>query len=290
VNFALYKPVSYERVLSTLRAAQGVLFRDKRRKARATVHTQATIDYAGVENDRATLVDLAEDGMAVNFGKRLPPTCKVYFQFQLPGQSLTVRLSGVVMWQDWNGRAGVQFVDVPGTSRRILSGWLQNNLADTPKRELADEAVQVEHSIRPSEEAMSAGAGASGEKKESKSHDRDALNRLRLEPSNRRGQTRYACRLGAEVYQQGSSVRNYCHLSDLSPGGCYLEMSLAFPAGTPIEITVRTQEMKLRLSGLVKASHPGYGMGVSFKLNTKDERHGVQQLMDFVAGAAESNS
>ena len=195
------------------------------------------------------------------------------------------------MWQDWNGRAGVQFVDVPKTSRRILSEWLHSNLADAPKRELADEGVQVEHSIRPSEEAMAATAGAnsSGEKKESKSHDRDALNRLRSEPSNRRGQTRYACRLGAEVYQQGSSVRNYCHLSDLSPGGCYLEMSLAFPAGTSVEITVRTQEMKLRLSGLVRASHPGYGMGVSFKLNTKDERQGVQQLIDFVAAAAESS-
>ena len=113
VNFVLYKPVSHERALSTLRAAQAVLFRDKRRKARAAVHTHATIDYAGGEQTRATLVDLAEDGMAVNFGKRLPPTCKVYFQFQLPGQTATVRLSGVVMWQDWNGRAGVQFVDVP---------------------------------------------------------------------------------------------------------------------------------------------------------------------------------
>src|SRR6266446_8147878 len=150
VNFVLYKPVSYERALSTLRAAQAVLFRDKRRKARATVHTQATIDYAGVERDRAALVDLAEDGMAVNFGKRLPPTCKVYFQFQLPGQTATVRLSGVVMWQDWNGRAGVQVVDVPQTSRRILSEWLQSNLADAPTRELAEEGVEVEHSIRES--------------------------------------------------------------------------------------------------------------------------------------------
>ncbi|HWY20911.1 MAG TPA: PilZ domain-containing protein [Candidatus Acidoferrum sp.] len=293
VNFVLYKPVSYERVLSTLRAAQAVLFRDKRRKARATVHTQATIDYAGVERDKATLVDLAEDGMAVNFGKRLPPTCKVYFQFQLPGQTATVRLSGVVMWQDWNGRAGVQFVDVPKTSRRIVSEWLQSNLADAPKRELAEEAVQVEHSIRPSESAIEADRQQAGKdsaaKQEVKDHNRDAVARLRSEPNNRRGQTRYACRLGAEVYQQGSSVRNYCHLSDLSPGGCYLEMPLAFPAGTPIEITVRTQEMKLRLSGLVKASHPGYGMGVSFKLNTKDERHGVQQLMDFVAATAESS-
>ncbi len=294
VNFVLYKPVSYERALSTLRAAQEVLFRDKRRKARATVHTQATVDYAGVERDRATLVDLAEDGMAVNFGKRLPPTCKVYFQFQLPGQKATVRLSGQVVWQDWNGRAGVQFVDVPQTSRRILSEWLQSNLADAPKRELAAQAVEVEHSIRPSDNSTEAERERAGNpstaKQEVKDHNRDAVARLRSEPSNRRVQTRYACRLGAEVYKQGSSVRNYCHLSDLSPGGCYLEMPLAFPAGTPVEITVRTQEMKLRLSGEVKASHPGYGMGVSFKLNTKDERQGVQQLMDFVAAAAESSS
>jgi CheY-like chemotaxis protein len=292
VNFVLYKPVSHERALSTLRAAQAVLFRDKRRKARATVHTQATVDYAGVERDRATLVDLAEDGMAVNFGKRLPPTCKVYFQFQLPGQTATVRLSGVVMWQDWNGRAGVQFVDVPQSARRILSQWLQGNLDNAPTRELAAEAVEVQHSIRESsvEADRHQPRNQYTAKQEVKDHNRDAVARLRSEPDNRRGQTRYACRLGAEVYQQGSSVRNYCHLSDLSPGGCYLEMPLAFPAGTPVEITVRTQEMKLRLSGLVKASHPGYGMGVSFKLNTKDERQGVQQLIDFVAATAESSS
>jgi hypothetical protein len=48
--------------------------------------------------------------------------------------------------------------------------------------------------------------------------------------------------------------------------------------------------MKLRLSGEVRASHPGYGMSISFTLNSKDERHGVQQLIDFVAAAAESSS
>ena len=293
VNFVLYRPVSYERALSTLRAAQAVLFRDKRRKARAAVHTQATIDYPGAERDRATLVDLAEDGMAVNFGKRLPPTSKVYFQFQLPGQTATVRLSGVVMWQDWSGRAGVQFVDVPQTSRRMLSEWLKKNLTDSPKQELAAGTVEVQHSTRPQESSVETDRHQARDqytaKQEVKEHDRDAVARLRSVPSNRRGQNRHACRLSAEVYRQGSSVRNYCHLSDLSPGGCYLEMPLAFPAGTPVEITVRTQEMKLRLSGDVRASHPGYGMGVSFKLNTKDERHGVQQLIDFVAAAAESS-
>lgn len=285
VNFVLYKPVSYERAASSLRAAQSVLYRDKRRKARATVHTQATIDYAGVEQARATLVDLAEDGMAVNFGKKVPPTCKVYFQFQLPGQTASVRLSGQVVWQDWNGRAGIQFVDVPQTSRRVLREWLQMNLADAPRQQLAAEEVPVEHSIRPSDDGA-LGTGR-GKKQDTRTSDGETATRLRDEADNRRGQTRYTCRLGAEVYQQGSSVRNYCHLSDLSPGGCYLEMTLAFAPETPVEITVRTQDMKLRLSGIVKSSHPGYGMGVSFHLNTKDERKGVQQLIDFVAAAAE---
>jgi len=39
-------------------------------------------------------------------------------------------------------------------------------------------------------------------------------------------------------------------------------MPLAFAAGAVVEIVVRTYEMKLRLSGEVKSSHPGYGMGV----------------------------
>jgi CheY-like chemotaxis protein len=291
VNFVLYKPVSHDRVLSTLRAAQTVLYRDKRRKARAAVHTHATIDYAGVERAKATLVNLAEDGMGVNFGKKLPPTCKVYFQFQLPGQMANVRLSGQVVWQDWNGRAGIQFVDVPQSSRRVLQEWLKMNAADAPKRGLATQELEVERSIKPSEDSASADRHVEKQLGDEQDAGRDgeAGARLSAEATNRRGQTRYACRLGAEVYQKGSSVRNYCHLSDLSPGGCYLEMPLAFAQGSPVEIVVRTHEMKLRLSGDVKASHPGYGMGISFKLNTKDERRGVQQLIDFVAAAAESS-
>jgi CheY-like chemotaxis protein len=293
VNFVLYKPLSYERVVSSLRAAHAVIYRDKRGKTRAPVHTQATIDYPGGEQQKATLVDLSDEGMAVNFGKRLPSSSKVYFQFQLPGQTARVRLSGQVMWQDWNGRAGVQFADVPQTSRRILTEWLQKNLADATKSELAVEAVEVEHSIRPSESPAEVdqhrAATQTVTKQEAQGRDEKARVRLRAEPSNRRGQTRYACRLGAEVYQQGSSVRNYCHLSDLSPGGCYLEMPLAFPTGTAVEITVRTQNIKLRLSGSVRASHPGYGMGISFTLSSPEQRDGVQQLIDFVAAAAESS-
>ena len=101
VNFVLYKPVAHDRALSSLRAARAVMRKEKRKSARATVHAQATIDYANVQQEKATLVDLAKDGMQVQFGKKLPPTNKVYFQFKLPQQPSSIRLSGQVIWQDW---------------------------------------------------------------------------------------------------------------------------------------------------------------------------------------------
>jgi hypothetical protein len=62
-------------------------------------------------------------------------------------------------------------------------------------------------------------------------------------------------------------------------------MPLVLASGSAVEITVRTHEMKLRVSGEVKTSHAGYGMGISFTLNTTEERQGVKQLIDFVAAA-----
>ena len=70
----------------------------------------------------------------------------------------------------------------------------------------------------------------------------------------------------------GIAVPHRCCLTDLSSGGCYLEVALPFPQGASLEIVVRTYELKLRLRGTVLASHPGYGMGVAFELNTQEER------------------
>ena len=290
VNFVLYKPVAYDRALSSLRAARAVMRKEKRKNARAAVHTHATVDYANVERETATLVDLGKDGMAVMFGKKLPPTSKVYFQFKLPGQTASVRLSGQLVWQDWNGRAGVQFVDVPKTSRRLLEEYLGANLpSDGEQREIPDVAVEVEEPLQMAtatvanqthgREHPTAGAHETELARAAASYASAA----EADANNRRGQTRYSCRIGAEVYRTGTSVPNHCCLTDLSAGGCYLEISLPFPQGSSVEILVRTFDLKLRLRGTVQASHPGYGMGIAFELNTKEEQSNVKKLTEYVA-------
>lgn len=295
VNFVLYKPVAYDRALSSLRAARSVMRKEKRKNARATVHTHATVDYANVEQEKATLIDLADDGMCVLFGKKLPPTSKVYFQFKLPGQSMSIRLSGQMIWQDWNGRGGVQFVDVPKTSRRLLTEYLGANRSSDVREELPDVTVDVEDPmiVTSGSAAIEHGFQAQGPQGQ-RSQEVAVAEPVAIveapDPNNRRSQKRYACRLGAEVYRTGTSVPTYCCLTDLSAGGCYLEVPLPFPKTSEVEIVVRTHEMKLRLRGTIQAAHPGYGMGVAFELKTKEEQANVAKLTDFVAATTEPSN
>jgi len=295
VNFVLYKPMAHDRVRSSLRAARAAMRKEKRKSGRARVHAHATVDYANVEQEKATLVNLAQDGMAVLFGKKFPPTCKVYFQFRLPDQTASIRLSGQVIWQAWNGRAGVQFVDVPKASRRLLTEFLSANLPPEAQQErLPEVTVEMEEPL-PQMAASVSEQTPGNEKHTAQSAAAQTMVAPRLsEPEtgadNRRTQARYACRLGAEVYRTGTSVPNHCCLTDLSSGGCYLEVSLPFPSRSSVEIVVRTYEMKLHLRGLVQASHPGYGMGVAFELNTKEDRDNVRKLTDFVAATQETSN
>jgi DNA-binding response OmpR family regulator len=290
VNFVLYKPVAHDRALTSLRAARALMRKDKRKNPRASVHTHAIVDYANVAQENATLVDLAKDGMAVRFGKKIPLSSKVYFQFKLPGQTSNVRLSGQIVWQDWNGIGGVQFADVPKTSRKLIDEFLASNIPSENPSEIADVPVEMEEIVAPMSMVMPehfpSNHGSSAEPIPH-THGASAPSvEENSDPNNRRTKTRYSCRVGAEVYLTGTPVPNHCCISDLSSGGCYLEVSLPFPTGSSVEIIVRTYEMKLNLRGVVQASHPGYGMGVAFELKTKEEQDNVKKLTEFVVATA----
>lgn len=289
VNFVLYKPIAYDRALSSLRAAREVMRKEKRKNARATVHAHATADYANIEQEKATLVDLAHDGMCVRFGKKVPPVSKVYFQFTLPGQRANIRLSGQVVWQDWSGRAGFQFMDVPKASRRLLTDYLSAHAPSHAKQPtFTDVTVEMEEPLQLATVSVAEQThGKPTTHGPSHYSDAQAAPLGSSDADNRRTQARYACRLGAEVYRTGIAVPHHCCLTDLSSGGCYLEGAMSFPQGSSVEIVVRTYELKLQVRGTVQASHPGYGLGVAFELKTRDEQANVKKLTDFVASTTE---
>ena len=260
INFILYKPISSERASASLQAARELMQRERRRHARVAIHAPASMDYAGAENVPATILDLSEDGIAIQCERKLPPRCKVYFQFTLPQHASKVRLSGQVMWQDSSGRVGIRFAEVPQLSRRSLAEWLRKN---TPSQKL-------------SYEDLPAGGGNSPRLK----HQASFAAGSTKPGGERRDRARLSCRLSADVSELGSDALQHCHISDISSNGCYLDTTIPLPVATEVEILIRNQDAKLRVYGVVRETHPACGMGILFIMTSPVERARVQDLVD----------
>ncbi len=269
-NFVLYRPLSSERTRISLRAARGLMRRERRRAPRTPIHSSANVAYPGAPELNAVLTDLSDGGTSFQTTNRLPSASKVYFEFALPGQQQLVRLSGEVAWQDSSGRTGIRFLDVPKASRRLMQTWLQQNAA-RPATGLPDQSSAGESS----EAQPSATQSRSEHEPRSESTDSAYLSNA----GNRREEQRFACKFGAEVYRLGTTVPNRCNLSDISEGGCYVEMPTPLSGQSGVEILVRTADTKLRIRGQVLATHPGFGMGVRFMFRDSGEREEILRLL-----------
>lgn len=81
---------------------------------------------------------------------------------------------------------------------------------------------------------------------------------------NRRQFPRRTCRIEAQVTTLDRSVRLPGAVTDISLGGCYVEMLAPLPCDTEIELSLNTGDGTLRVSGAVRSSQMGMGMGVAF--------------------------
>jgi c-di-GMP-binding flagellar brake protein YcgR len=70
-----------------------------------------------------------------------------------------------------------------------------------------------------------------------------------------------------------------CKLTDLSLGGCYLEMASPFPAGTKIVLSIRMGQLQVQVDGVVRVMHPEVGMGAEFVLKTALQREQVEKFI-----------
>jgi len=80
----------------------------------------------------------------------------------------------------------------------------------------------------------------------------------------RRGFPRHTCRIEALVAIEGTDMNSPAIASDISLGGCYLEMLSPFPVNSVIELTMNPSNATLHVHGQVRTSQNGMGMGISF--------------------------
>jgi DNA-binding response OmpR family regulator len=289
-NFVLYRPLSSERTRISLRAAGSLMRRERRRAPRTAVNSTANVAYPGAPETSAVLSDLSDGGTLLQTENRLPSTCKVYFEFELPGQKQLVRLSGEVAWQDSSGQTGIRFLDVPQASRRMIQTWLQRNTA-RPAAGVAEPPAAGKVSATPSshltesrtDSRTESGAEFKPELPPTAPAPGSRKSPLVTNAGNRRVEPRLACKLGAEIYGVSGGVPNFCTLSDISEGGCYVEMPTPLFGESSVEILVRTARTKMRIRGQVITTHPGFGMGVRFVFRNSAAREELLRLLGILA-------
>src|SRR5271169_5133236 len=105
---------------------------DRRRSVRQKLHTPVYATFNGPETgmvvDLSELLDLHEDGFAVQTSERLETNRAVTLCLDLPETKSYIHSSGQVMWSDDAGRGGIRFSGLSESSRQILKEWLFANL------------------------------------------------------------------------------------------------------------------------------------------------------------------
>jgi hypothetical protein len=80
----------------------------------------------------------------------------------------------------------------------------------------------------------------------------------------RRQFSRRVCRIDVQVALAGQSVQIPASVTDISLGGCYIEMLAPLPVGTILDLTLNPGDTTMHATGKVRSSQAGFGMGISF--------------------------
>ncbi|MGA8490009.1 MAG: PilZ domain-containing protein [Terriglobales bacterium] len=130
VNFVLYKPLAYEQVARALHAGQRFMKPNPRHAQRHPLEALVYLRF-GAKALPAIVLDLSEQGLALQALEPLPPVEHVPLRFVLPGTSHVIEAMGKVIWTDDDGRAGMFFLRLTSASRAHLKNWLAKRGANS---------------------------------------------------------------------------------------------------------------------------------------------------------------
>ena len=126
---------------------------ERRRRIRHKPHTPAYASFnypsSGIVLDLSELLDLHEEGFAVQTSQPLETNRPVSLCLELPETKTYIHGTGHVVWSDGGGRAGVRFAGLPEESLQQLKQWLFLNLLIATTNQATRKQQLVEHAVRP---------------------------------------------------------------------------------------------------------------------------------------------
>jgi hypothetical protein len=106
----------------------------------------------------------------------------------------------------------------------------------------------------------------------------------------RRQSPRLRCSGSAEFRTEGSDVRLWGTLTDISLHGCYVEMNTTFPIGTKVDLVLNSCGNRIQAPGTVRTSYPFLGMGIRFAEIEPGQELQLKELLAALAGRNTASS
>jgi hypothetical protein len=100
--------------------------------------------------------------------------------------------------------------------------------------------------------------------------------------ADRRHHPRYTVKVQIEIRQEGSDVPMRLETTDLSRGGCYIQLIMPMSRGTRVQVTLWLDSHPIVIHGLVVTRHPDFGNGIIFVDFKGEAEHLLQRYLEAV--------
>lgn len=134
-TFVIRRPLSVASIDSGLRAAYGLIVRERRRYFRSPVEASVAIVRIGMPTVRGQSINVSEGGMLIDTVALLQPEDEVQLQFSLPGVDFQFALDSAVCWAK-DRRLGLRFRSPKQTHK--LQEWLARRLEEDMPQSVRD--------------------------------------------------------------------------------------------------------------------------------------------------------
>jgi PilZ domain len=98
-------------------------------------------------------------------------------------------------------------------------------------------------------------------------------------PGEKRRYPRFKWEGNLELKTEGSTIRSWATLTDISTTGCYIEIMTTFAIGTKVEVRLGMNGFLLNGAGIVRATYPFLGMGIEFTNLSQNSREQLDAMI-----------
>ncbi len=123
-NFVLDKPISIERASRSVRAAQGLILRERRRYHRHLLKASGAIMVDSGAELVVSITNISQGGISIECNRQLDEGGAAKLRFQLPGTRRSMEIKGEIIWSTAEGRAGIRFQVLAVDVKKELDTWL----------------------------------------------------------------------------------------------------------------------------------------------------------------------